>query len=1218
MDALWGLLAVVVLLLLVASTLVGFVVIVKRVFGRRVARPVAAPPEITASFLRDRMTRRLKLEVAAEVLGERLPHDLRGELARWRGEPPPPPVVEAAASLPSPGPAPDPPAAQTQPPAPSPAPIPPPPAPHALAAESDLGDAVGTPVGLPVDDRPLAVDPEVARAARRATPGLRAFLSFENVIFVLSAVLILGGTLYFAAVTWGRVPDRWQAFFVEATSVFYGGMLLLGARYLDRRLQLRSAAAILATISSCVGVVCAAMAVTSFQQHLLPGFLGAALGAVLAYLGVGSLLRTLGEDDDRAALYAAAVLLVGLAGGPAAAGWPVGAGLCLLASAAVAVGLFVRGGEQVAGTHLALVVAVPLSGLLLVVPEYLALRYAAPALTLLAWAGPAARRAGGGWAEAGAVLAAAVGTVLAIPSVGAVAVCCLVSCAALMRLCAAPAPDDAGPVAPPRLAPVAAGLAWVVLSTIWAPAVGLLLSDDMKAWLVGVVTRPGERVSASWDGLAALPFAFLALWLCDRLRRVQALHRRHAEATGWAVLGVGAALTLATYHWQPLPTAVTLGLYALLAHGWAFRAGGWGRQAPAHVLLVVAAWVGGFAVHPEAAHLVGVLVALAIMGAAGHAGRVVGTLVAPPLLVALLVEDVLGARDELVALWSAYGILALWQFLPPVLTWVRPFGPPALLGALLILCFHHVYPGQPLVHGSHALLVATLGVAVAAAWVAVRRGPRFLHLEVVVASLFLGVVGTANALDRYPGDDVVLRFALPACVAILSLWAAARAATGWGRPASWVLATWALPVASVALGDNLMAWHGAVVALACMASLCLFSREGGQRGLAALGLLGGLAAVLWGTLALAAHFSTGGGEERVLTALGSATALYGVLVVSHGPRFSGADEETTRQSCVATLWLALLLALLGTVLVRHPLAVDVALALANVALVGVFSLLLALRHRRGWLLYVTEASVLGTLAYLRERTDLLDFLGAYDVVALAASAFLLLGLSRLLGRTRSRLGAEETRRVAMALPLVVPFLVGWNGTAAESVALCLSAALYAVQAVQGQGSRYGWLAAIFLNAMLVPVWLSLHVGSAMVYLLPVGFSLLVLSRLYAGELGDTATPLRTLASLLVFGSSAYESFRFDDVVPALVLAGLAVGGVLLGIAWRLRSYLYAGFAFLVLDVVVNLTRLGMRDRLVAGVLGVLGGMALFVLGVAVARHKERLLERYRAVRVWDW
>ena len=56
--------------------------------------------------------------------------------------------------------------------------------------------------------------------------------------------------------------------------------------------------------------------------------------------------------------------------------------------------------------------------------------------------------------------------------------------------------------------------------------------------------------------------------------------------------------------------------------------------------------------------------------------------------------------------------------------------------------------------------------------------------------------------------------------------------------------------------------------------------------------------------------------------------------------------------------------------------------------------------------------------------------------------------------------------------------------------------------------------------------------------------------------------------------------------------------VLFGIRIRVRGYLYIGFTALLLDIVANLTRWGMHDWLVGGVLGVLGGVMLFVVGDA--------------------
>ena len=68
----------------------------------------------------------------------------------------------------------------------------------------------------------------------------------------------------------------------------------------------------------------------------------------------------------------------------------------------------------------------------------------------------------------------------------------------------------------------------------------------------------------------------------------------------------------------------------------------------------------------------------------------------------------------------------------------------------------------------------------------------------------------------------------------------------------------------------------------------------------------------------------------------------------------------------------------------------------------------------------------------------------------------------------------------------------------------------------------------------------------------------------------------------------------------------------------MRGYVYLGFAALLLDIIANLTRWGLRDRLVGGVLGVVGGIILFALGALVAHHKALALARYRRLQAWPW
>jgi hypothetical protein len=67
-----------------------------------------------------------------------------------------------------------------------------------------------------------------------------------------------------------------------------------------------------------------------------------------------------------------------------------------------------------------------------------------------------------------------------------------------------------------------------------------------------------------------------------------------------------------------------------------------------------------------------------------------------------------------------------------------------------------------------------------------------------------------------------------------------------------------------------------------------------------------------------------------------------------------------------------------------------------------------------------------------------------------------------------------------------------------------------------------------------------------------------------------------------------------------------------------RAYLYTGFACLVLDIVANLTRWGMEDRIKGALFGLGAGMALLALGIWVARHKAKLLARYNSIQEWNW
>ncbi|MFH1809463.1 MAG: hypothetical protein ABIJ09_12010 [Pseudomonadota bacterium] len=1243
----------VLVLAILGFALIGFVVVVRAIFGKKKVPPLE--PGAT-------LGRRERLAIVEEVLGADMPPELAEELRRWRlglvgsigrapeavanapeeatdahldgpdAAAPQPAILTAPADAPLTG-GPDlvglaaePAAAGGLEPEQEAPPIPP--RNHALAVgdsrsddeDQDLGDA-GLADGFSVPGGTLEVSPDMARLAQRARPGLGAFLSFENIIFLLSAVLILGGSLYFAAVTWSRVPGTWQYLFVELITAFYGALMLVGARILIRRLKLDSAARTLVAIASGVSLLCAAMGAAAFFQSGVAGLIGTLVAAGFALACGSALLRLLDLPVERSPFFAASAALLTLAGGAQVLGSGPGAGLAVLLASGLAVMLFVPRDRELQPLHGVIAAAVPVVGLLLAAPGEIALAHTAPALAVLAWLSVEVRARGHRWIPLPAVLLVGLAMILSLSSLGAVAVTALVGVAVLWRAAEPPvAVDDTKLDGFSLLAGIAAGLLWVYLSVAWAPSIGLLMSREAIDWLVDLVTSPGEQVSASWDGLAALPVLALALWESARRRRVQGDRARAivAELSGFGVFVVGSGLTMATFERQPVPSGIILLLLAGAWGFWSFRRHSALRLAAAHIVLLLGLLSLGSSISDFWAALLPGLAAMAMAAAPSRSARSVACLAAPGFALALVAD---GHSHQVwpTIILVVTGVLALWQPGLERRTVVRAFGPPLLLlGWLVLLLMDPSGSAKPLLDDDLVLAAMAVFVLACAVVVATWRGPRFLTIETNIAALGLAFIGTAIAMDHGPGYDETAINGGAAIVALLALLLTPRGADRRWLGLNWLITAFALPIAVAPLFEAEVAWPGAVAASAGTVALLLWSRRERAAWLGGFAFVEWLVAALWWTLLVATFFSTGGGEERVLTVLGIVATGVGGGIAVVGQRLSAAGPGLVRGFSVTYLLFALGLGLIGMTAVDHPKGVDVVMALVNLGGIAGFSWFLATRHRSGWLIYLTEAAVVGLYGYLRLRTDLLDGLAGYDGVVLVAGALAFTGVSRLLEDARAELGARQSRHLAAVLPLVVPFVSEWDGSFSDSLGMGLVSAQYALLARLGGGQRYAWLAALALNALLFPIWIRHSVETPMAYLMPVGMTLMVMARLYREALRAAAPVLRTLAALIVLGSTSLESFSFDTLLPAVLLGALSVGAVLLGIAWRQRAYLYMGFAFLLLDIAVNLTHWGMSSRLIAGTLGVVAGVALFALGVSVARHKEELLSRYRRVQEWEW
>jgi hypothetical protein len=153
------------------------------------------------------------------------------------------------------------------------------------------------------------------------------------------------------------------------------------------------------------------------------------------------------------------------------------------------------------------------------------------------------------------------------------------------------------------------------------------------------------------------------------------------------------------------------------------------------------------------------------------------------------------------------------------------------------------------------------------------------------------------------------------------------------------------------------------------------------------------------------------------------------------------------------------------------------------------------------------------------------------------------------------------------------------------------------------------------NAALLLVWVGTGAGEPQYYVIPAGFSLLVLLRVFHDALTpDTRAKLRALAITVVYVAGAWKPLLFQDGGAMLLCVFLCVVGVATGMALRIRSYVYLGSAFMVTCVIANLARFGVRDhRMGAAFLSLLGVGVVGFMVLFTARRAE-LLERYERVR----
>lgn len=300
-----------------------------------------------------------------------------------------------------------------------------------------------------------------------------------------------------------------------------------------------------------------------------------------------------------------------------------------------------------------------------------------------------------------------------------------------------------------------------------------------------------------------------------------------------------------------------------------------------------------------------------------------------------------------------------------------------------------------------------------------------------------------------------------------------------------------------------------------------------------------------------------------------------------------------------------------------------------IAAVAAFCFGCALRDRREGYVYLTQGALVGLFAYVRfTHPWLFDHEWARRAwpLTLIGAAFGALAVAAWSSR-RDRFRAFERPFAILGSWLPIVSLAGaWFVPEIDHVTvgtIGLAAAFYALSAWSRGNLPLGYLAVATANvAVLTFVWvLDLDPRAyPQAYLAPIGSSLIGIAHWQRSSLGAGALQaLRTIGTAIIYASLATAMFADAShrTTEMFALAILSVLGIIAGIGYRIRAFLYAGTGFLVFDVAYMVFRAGREDTWIWWVSGITLGVAV-MFGFALAeRYRDRMRRALRELRAWS-
>lgn len=210
------------------------------------------------------------------------------------------------------------------------------------------------------------------------------------------------------------------------------------------------------------------------------------------------------------------------------------------------------------------------------------------------------------------------------------------------------------------------------------------------------------------------------------------------------------------------------------------------------------------------------------------------------------------------------------------------------------------------------------------------------------------------------------------------------------------------------------------------------------------------------------------------------------------------------------------------------------------------------------------------------------------------------------------------QRISFLLSLALLFTFPWQtGSVHASSILMLTGLLYLSQYHATEKSLFLYIGSVLINAALylwIPLW-SQKSSLMQLYAVPASLTVLAILHLHRKELRRSVLNASRLTAVCVlYAAVSLDLFLRPELSVFILALGLSLGGIIAGIAMRVRAFLYGGVVFMVMNVTAQMFRFYPEQGLGKGIVLVAVGAVIMSAMIWFSIRREEILKRFRIIR----